>query len=101
MAAVIPATPPPRITTRGSASPNWSLPEDVAQIHDEVEVHPEPDPRAARRGDAELARDRLAVERHDAHVVVGQHAATAELLDDHVDADDRLVARRAGHVRVA
>src|SRR3954447_15458818 len=92
MAVVIPATPPPRITTRGSASPNGSLPEDVTQIDDEVEVHPERHPRPTRCGNAELARDRLAVERLDAHVVVAQHPAAAELLDDHVDSDDGLIA---------
>src|SRR4051794_10011044 len=90
IAAVIPAAPPPRMTTRGSASPNASLPEDVAQLHDEVEVHPERHPRPAPGGDAELPCDRLAVERRDSHVVFGQQTAVAELLDDHVDADDGL-----------
>src|SRR4051812_31660577 len=107
MAAVIPATPPPRITTRGSAffpalSPNGSLPEDVAQLDEEVEVEPERDPRPARVGDAQLARNGLSVEPIDRDVVVvGQQPAVAELEDLQVDEDERLVARGAGHVGVA
>src|SRR3954469_3204197 len=107
MAAVIPATPPPRITTRGSAfflpapSPHGSLPEDVAQIHEEVEVEPERDLRPVRVGDSQLAGDWLSVERGDGDaVVVGQQPAVAELQDLHVDEDEALVARGAGHVRV-
>src|SRR6185295_19520789 len=107
MAAVIPATPPPRITTRGSgffpapSSPNGSLPEDVAQLHEKVELEPERDLRPARVGNSELAGDGLSVERRDGDaVVVRQQPAVAELQDLQVDEDEGLVARRAGHVRV-
>src|SRR6476659_5588901 len=102
IAAVMPATPPPRIATRGSRSPNVRLPEDRSQRHVEVEVEPERHARRGRRGDSELAGDRLSVEQVDRDLVVlRQQTAAPERLDGHVDVDQRLVARRPGHMRVA
>src|SRR3954452_25173585 len=96
IAAVSPAAPPPRITTRGSsperrASGIGGLPQDLAEIDEEVEVEPEGHSRGARTRDTELAADRLAVEIGDLDLVVTrQHAARAELLDPHVDQHERL-----------
>src|ERR1022692_1764022 len=75
MAVVMPATPPPRITTRGSrvalsASGIARFPEDVAQLHHEIKVEPERQAWRTRALDAQLARERLAVERLDMDVVV-------------------------------
>src|SRR3954454_5363789 len=99
MAAVMPATPPPRTTTRGrflrpGRSPNGGLPEHVPQVDVEVEVEPERHLGRARRGHAELALDGLPVELRDRDLVVaGQHAAGMEGPHRHVDEDERLVAR--------
>src|SRR5258706_2580105 len=81
-AVVIPATPPPRITTRGSdapASPSGTgrLPKDLPEVNEKVELEPERHEGADGTGrEAKLARDRFAVELRDPdRVVVRQDAA--------------------------
>src|SRR3954463_15130311 len=107
MAAVSPATPPPRIATRLRAalrtgSANRSLPEDRAGLPEEVKAQPEREARHGRLGDAPLPRDRLSLEPRDGHaVVVGEQPAGMEVQDLHVDVDECLVARGGRHVRVA
>src|SRR5258706_9942034 len=101
-AVVIPATPPPRITTRGSdapASPSGTgrLPKDLPEVNEKVELEPERHEGADGTGrEAKLARDRFAVELRDPdRVVVRQDAARSGVQHGVTHLDHGLVTRRA------
>src|SRR5580658_8208324 len=96
-AVVMPATPPPRITTFGSGGPSGSgtvgFPQDVTEPHHEVEVQPEGGPGLAGGRKTELSGDRLTVELGQRDpVAVGQEPPVAEDAHLHVGQHDRLVA---------